>query len=342
MNDVLVVGAGLAGLACARDLRRAGWSVLVLDKSRGVSGRAATRRLTSGARVDHGARYFTARGERLSALVEAWTREGRVREWTRGFPRWRDGRVEERAPGHPRFVATPGMNALGAHLARPLDVATGAQVTSLARTSGGWRVQTDDGRAHEGRHLLLNLPAPQLAALLAEGDVGEARAALREVRFDPAWTLMLELERDLPVPWKALEVEHPVLEWISREHTKREGLDGPNPPTLVAHATGAWSREHLEDERADVQAALLAALGEVVGPGVAAVEAQVHRWRFATPTSFFGRPHFYDPELRLGWCGDWCAAARVEGALESGWSLAAALGAPEPEEAPAREARTGG
>lgn len=325
MNDVLVVGAGLAGLACARDLRRAGRRVLVLDKSRGVSGRAATRRLSDGTRVDHGARYFTARGERLKALVDAWTREGWVHEWTRGFPLWRDGRVEEREPGHPRFVATPGMNALGAHLARSLDVVTGAQVTSLARTSDGWRVHADDGRAHEGRDLLLNLPAPQLAALLVGADVGEARAALRAVHFDPTWTLMLELERDLPVPWKALEVEHPVLEWVSREHTKREGLGGPNPPTLVAHATGAWSREHLEDERPAVQEALLAALREVVGGDVAAVEAQVHRWRFATPTAFFGRPHYYDPELSLGWCGDWCAAARVEGALESGWSLAAAL-----------------
>ncbi|WP_157463608.1 FAD-dependent oxidoreductase, partial [Deinococcus pimensis] len=40
MHDVLVVGAGLGGLACARDLRRAGRRVLLLDKSRGVSGRA--------------------------------------------------------------------------------------------------------------------------------------------------------------------------------------------------------------------------------------------------------------------------------------------------------------
>jgi len=36
MRDLLVVGAGLAGLALARDLVQEGWTVQLLDKSRGV------------------------------------------------------------------------------------------------------------------------------------------------------------------------------------------------------------------------------------------------------------------------------------------------------------------
>ncbi|MBM4358077.1 MAG: FAD-dependent oxidoreductase [Deltaproteobacteria bacterium] len=43
-TDVLVVGAGLAGLACARELRRAGRSVRVLEASDGIGGRARTYR----------------------------------------------------------------------------------------------------------------------------------------------------------------------------------------------------------------------------------------------------------------------------------------------------------
>ena len=44
MTDVVILGAGVAGLAAAQDLRAAGARVQVLDKSRGVSGRAATKR----------------------------------------------------------------------------------------------------------------------------------------------------------------------------------------------------------------------------------------------------------------------------------------------------------
>ena len=41
---VAVIGAGLAGAACARGLQAAGVQVTVFDKSRGVGGRLATRR----------------------------------------------------------------------------------------------------------------------------------------------------------------------------------------------------------------------------------------------------------------------------------------------------------
>jgi renalase len=39
------VGAGLAGLICAQKLQRAGYQVAVLEKSRGLGGRLATRRV---------------------------------------------------------------------------------------------------------------------------------------------------------------------------------------------------------------------------------------------------------------------------------------------------------
>lgn len=63
-TEVLIVGAGLAGLAAGRDLARAGLKVQVLDKLRGVSGRAATRWLEldgKNVRVDQGTKYFTAK-----------------------------------------------------------------------------------------------------------------------------------------------------------------------------------------------------------------------------------------------------------------------------------------
>lgn len=51
--DVLVVGAGLAGLACARDLAAAGLRTLVLEASDGVGGRVRTD-VVDGFRLDRG------------------------------------------------------------------------------------------------------------------------------------------------------------------------------------------------------------------------------------------------------------------------------------------------
>ena len=55
--DVTIIGAGLAGITCARALQTAGHRVVLLDKSRGVGGRIATRRL-HGTHADHGFRVW--------------------------------------------------------------------------------------------------------------------------------------------------------------------------------------------------------------------------------------------------------------------------------------------
>ena len=73
-TDVLVIGAGIAGLTAAAELQRGGRRVLLLDKGRGVGGRLASRRI-DGATFDHGAQFITTRDPRFGAVLE------RGREW---------------------------------------------------------------------------------------------------------------------------------------------------------------------------------------------------------------------------------------------------------------------
>ncbi len=89
LHDILIIGAGLSGLKAAGDLHAAGRSVLLIDKGRGVGGRAATRRW-DGARVDHGAQFFTARSDEFRAQVEDWLTRGVCFPWCDGFSQWDD------------------------------------------------------------------------------------------------------------------------------------------------------------------------------------------------------------------------------------------------------------
>ena len=78
-----VVGAGIAGLSCARALTDAGVRVTVLDKGRGSGGRMSTRR-GEGWACDHGAQYFTARDPRFRAEVARWLAAGVAARCSRG------------------------------------------------------------------------------------------------------------------------------------------------------------------------------------------------------------------------------------------------------------------
>lgn len=327
--DVVVVGAGLAGLAAARDLHGAGRRVRVLDKGRGVSGRAATRRAQgedgADARLDHGARFFTVRAERTRGLVAQGERDGWLREWARGFARWEDGRVTEaRSDGHPRYAPPEGLSALGKALADGLDVQTGVTVTALERHGDVWHVLAASGEVARARTVLLDVPAPQLPPLLAGTGV-----AVPDVAYDPAWAAGVVLAADLDATWPALELRgHVALEWIAREHTKRPA---GHPPAVMLHATPAWSRTNLERTPDEVLPELLDAARDVLGDLPQVESAFAHRWRYATPTRRAAGAGHWDAGQRLGLCGDGFTpdehGPRVEAALLSGWWLAAQVGA---------------
>ncbi len=177
IHDVLILGAGLSGLKAARDLQAAGRSVLVLDKSRGVSGRAATRRW-DGVPVDHGAQFFTARSDAFRAQVADWKARGVCFEWAKGFHQWESDAGlmppdADKEQGHPRHACRAGMSALGKDLAAGLgkdSVRTGVRVIALEWVGEHWRARGEDGSVSEGRRLVSTLPVPQALALLESSE----------------------------------------------------------------------------------------------------------------------------------------------------------------------------
>src|SRR6202049_2060546 len=69
--DVVVVGAGFAGLSAARALVEAGVDVIVLEARDRVGGRSYTRPASDGTPIDLGGQWIGPTQDRLEALAEA-------------------------------------------------------------------------------------------------------------------------------------------------------------------------------------------------------------------------------------------------------------------------------
>jgi monoamine oxidase len=67
--EVIVIGAGLAGLSAARQLKVAGASVKVLEARGRVGGRVHSQRLINGTTIDHGAQFLSDSQPLVSALA---------------------------------------------------------------------------------------------------------------------------------------------------------------------------------------------------------------------------------------------------------------------------------
>ena len=68
--DVIVIGAGMSGLAAGRALAEAGKRVLILEARERVGGRIFTEQTASGTLVEHGAEFIHGRAPELWSLIE--------------------------------------------------------------------------------------------------------------------------------------------------------------------------------------------------------------------------------------------------------------------------------
>ena len=319
---IAVIGTGVSGLAAARSLADHGFPVAVFEKSRGVGGRMATRRLSNQVTADHGAQYFTARDPRFRRYVDAWLQQGLVRPW----PDENANLVVISAGSQTvsdsidRYVAVPGMNAICKHLSHRLPIHKSTRIKSIVKTDNQYELM-DESDVSLGRfdRIICSAPAEQSAELFR--GVTELEGRLREIKMTPCWAAMVVCAEPLPIAWVGAFIHHSPLSWVARNSTKP--LRNTGVETLVLHANPQWSEAHWEQDPDQVGLQLWQQFWEVTNlPIQPFIEMQVHRWRYAQPVNAVGEDSIADRANRLIACGDWCRGGRVEGAFLSGMAAA--------------------
>lgn len=312
---VVVVGAGLAGLVAARELAGAGVDVRVVDKGSSPGGRLATRRI-AGATLDHGAQFFTVRSDELQRRVDDWLARGVVRVWTDGFGE-REGR-----DGHPRYVGANGMTSLAKDLAAGLEVECSTLAFTVRPGTGPdrWTVLIDDGTTRRADAVVVTCPLPQSFALLVEAGV-ELDETLFRVDYDRTLALLAALDRPPAVPPPG-GVQDPDATFSFIGDNAAKGVSAR--PAVTFHANAEWSEARWDDDPDAVRTLLSDAARPWLGDA-RIVEAQVKRWRFATPRSIWPDPCWVAGDGTLVVAGDAFAGPRVEGAHDSGLAAATTI-----------------
>jgi renalase len=315
-TDVLIVGAGLAGLMAAHVLGDAGVQTLVVDKGRSVGGRMATRRIGEGL-ADHGAQFFTVREPEFKAYIDRWLEEGRIFEWSRG---WSDGSLSETRDGHPRYAARGGMNALAKYLAEGANVRLNTKIESISRQNEGWRAVDESGTIYNAKGVIVTAPVPQSIALIDAGRTPLSpadRSELVKIEYEPSLTAMFLIDGEVRLPPPgALQRPHAPIYWIG--DNTRKGIS-PNATVLTAQAGPTYSRQLWERTDAEILSAMKVDMLPILGERVKIAESELKRWRYAMPKTLYKDRCLIAADLPpLIFAGDAFGGPRVEGAVLSG------------------------
>ncbi|MDX2375903.1 NAD(P)-binding protein [Microbacterium sp. LRZ72] len=310
---VTIVGAGLAGLACARALGDSGIHAHVVDRGKRVGGRVAARTL-AGRQVDIGASYLTAReGSGFAGVVDDWVTRGLAREWTRTFHVAEGRGLNGESTGPVRYAAPGGLRSLVVDLAQGVDVRPATTVESVEPG------RVDSALAAE---VVLAMPDPQARRLIE--DAAPLGAALeKEAGWEPVIAVVLGWSTrawDADLHGVFVNAD-PKISFIADDGDRR----GDDAPVLVVHTTAGFARRHLahpDGAIPDVVHAVRQTLGIRIDPAW----TFAHRWSFARPAA--GR---HQPYARAGGravCGDaWGSEPAARTAWESGHALGLAIAA---------------
>jgi renalase len=300
-TDCIIIGAGISGLVLAQRLKSAGQTVLLLEKSRGVGGRIATRR-DGAATYDHGAQFYKIPEKTPWALDDLWSRANLIETWFK-----EENSVFKCAAG--------GMTRLAKHLALDLKIALEEKVISISKSN---EVLCESGRMYQGKNIFITAPLPQTLDILRTSQI-EYPKNLETIHYANALVGLFEVETTSETleNIKYLQNVNGDIFSISNQLSKKVSLTLAY--TVVMQPD--WSMKNFEN----TDVASLQKIAEVFSSYLRSVDSpftirkqQLKKWRFSHPTSHHSTPYVtVGPLNNIFLLGDAFGGPSLRGAVHS-------------------------
>ncbi|AEF55730.1 NAD(P)/FAD-dependent oxidoreductase [Marinomonas posidonica] len=314
--DVAIIGAGLAGSLCAKQLSSAGFSVCVIDKSRGSGGRAGSKKLSDTSSCELGTPYIFASHPETKSLFKSLAKQGIAAQWKQIS--------SKKALG---FVGTPKMSSITRHWLDQIPFMTSTKVQQMDHLTNKegqsfWLLRNDQYQvcAKAGK-VIIATPAHQAAMLLAtHADLAVLllRANQACKQYQSQWAMWLETQ---PSDLNAIiELKDSPIQRMIKDNYK-PGREGLEVDRWVIQTSPEWTAQHLEQDKQWIAQTLQQAFAEHTEQRVRQ-HGEPHRWLFSRYAENRGnKTYAWAPEHQVGLAADWLCQGDAEGALISALTL---------------------
>ena len=303
---VVIIGAGIAGIFCAKRLQSVGLNPIIYEKSRAVGGRVSTRRIDNG-EFNHGARKI---GD-FSTLPIAFDFEKNIFE--NGY---RSGLLKrERA----YFTFTKSMSKFTGFLSNDLKIEKSSKLVSIKRSFSGSFSLTflNLDRAIECDILILAIPQPQAVSLL-ERDFSSIVQGLKSCSMRASAAALFGFQTTLETNFEIIE-NHKITATREKYGTRDNNL----LDCWTVHTKKKYGTRFSRLQKAEIATILFADFQRVISKKIETpVYKSGHRWLYGFTERPLGVSSILDGDNKIGLCGDWCLGEGVLDAASSGVSLA--------------------
>jgi len=311
--SVAIIGAGLTGSLVAHQLSHAKLSITVFEKSRGLGGRASTKRLPWG-QFDLGVPLIPATDTTFIDFMQQLASQRQAHQWPGPEQQTFRSSLSNDNNAAQFFVFDQKMNSMCHHWLQASEVQTNSEVTEVRYQLGlGWQLCIKQHWQQVFYDVLIcTAPWPQTKTLLGRID---------EEAFSPAqtwascWSIGIKLLSSIKPNMKVIHLANNALQTLVFDSEK------PNRPSLqnneqiwVAQLNHELSATLGKEGKAEAIKLACAALCQYFNLSAEVIQhTEGHFWRFARSQKGqkpLGIIHNQSNNLIAG--GDWSFGASVQ------------------------------
>ena len=293
--DVIIIGGGLSGSYLSFKLKKHGYKVLIIEKSKGIGGRMCTKPV-GGNLVDYGCQYITPKTDILLSILSNLEQKSVVKRI----------KIDHKDA----FISSYGMNKIPQYLSLGVPTLTSSFAERLEYKKNYWVTYTPFS-LYRSRFIVLTMPINQVHMLLKNSNISTHE--LPNVEFEEFFTATFKGNSDNQ---KNAFNESKSFPWICNNTLK--GLRNTSDIFTVNLSSKLSKKYHQIDpkQRTSVFQGLLKENGfKHVS------HLSLHYWKYAYSSKQNNISHIFDENINLGICGDSFSTGKVDGAVQSSHKL---------------------
>ncbi len=305
-RKVIIIGAGAAGLTCAKRLIENGFEVSIFDKSRGLGGRMASRRIKNGG-FNHGA-----------SVIPDFRNQKTVPEHLKNLL---ETAVEKKVLISQGNAFTPfaGMKTFTSYLSEGIDVQKDSELISVTPANSGIELQLNNASKMQVNEafLIFAIPQPQLLALL-QNHFPEIFILVQPAKMYASVTGLFAFDKKILFDHSLLENER----IYSFHENSRIGQHFIHDCWTI-HSKNSYGKKLSHLDKTKIKDHLFNEFKQLVSINLPQpVYAEGHRWRYGFTKKALDKNFIFHRQNKIGICGDWCRGDNLLDALISGTLLA--------------------
>ncbi len=315
MIDFCVLGSGIAGATIANILSKK-YTVCVVDKAKGVGGRASNKKFKNIGNFDHGLQYFTKDNKQFYIFLKKLIKKKILKEWQGTHLDFNF----ERNENNPKIIGSKGNNDLNKLLLKNIKKKLSNEVIKVKRINNYWSI-IGTKEVILAKNLIVTFPYLQTKKLL-NFYLNKSFKNMK-VSMELNITLMVTEKRNSNIPISSIKFNNKIIAWASNENSKMRFISKKNLWTI--QTTIKFSNKIINKYKTNklkFSNIILKEFSKLTGLNFNSFKVlQIHGWKYSYNFTKTNLDSIWNKNFCYGICADWFIGSKAHCAWMSANNL---------------------